>query len=127
MSTRTIFGISIPLFILHGMEEYFNGFYNIDSHLQFIFKPFFIISNYQTSFLIFQISFWVLLILIFIIVKKPPLWLTVIIGLIYFYELQHIIKAVEVGGYYPGLITALAFPIIAIFYWQTLIKQDIKS
>ncbi len=37
---KTIFCISIPVFIAHGLEEYFNGFYNTDSSFRFFFHYF---------------------------------------------------------------------------------------
>lgn len=117
-----IFGFSIPLFIAHGLEEYFNNFYNIDSHSKFLLKPFLGVADYQASFLVFQISFWILLILVFLFNRNLPKWLTVAIGLVYVYEIHHIIKAIEFGGYYPGLITALGFPIVAYFYWREFIR-----
>lgn len=121
-----LFGISTLLFILHGLEEYFNNFYNIDSHSKFLLKPFLSITDYQTSFLTFQIILWTVLLLVYFS-KKLPVWLAIFIGLIYIYELHHIIKAIQVGGYYPGLISALGFPVIAFLYWKELIKQFQKQ
>ena len=43
-------------------------------------------------------------------------------GIIFIYELHHLYKAVLTGGYYPGLITALLFPVIGYFYWRELLK-----
>ena len=34
---KTIFAVSIPFFIAHGLEEIFNGFYNIDWSTKLIF------------------------------------------------------------------------------------------
>lgn len=120
---KFIFGISIPLFIAHGIEECTTGFYNIDSHSKFLLKPFLAITDYQTSFLAFQIYFWTILILAFVLVRKLPTMFMLFIGVIYIYELHHIIKAIGVGGYYPGLVTAIGVPIIGFFFWKELIKQ----
>lgn len=120
---KSIFGFSILLFIAHGLEEYFNNFYSIDPQVAFMFKPFLSLASYQTSFLIFQILLWALLVIIFFSIKTLPRWIAIIFGIIYVYETYHIIKAIEVGGYYPGLITALAFPVIAFLYWRQLIKS----
>jgi small-conductance mechanosensitive channel len=42
---------------------------------------------------------------------------------VYISELHHIWKAVVSWSYYPGLITALAFPVIGFFFWRELIKS----
>ena len=34
---KTLFYISIPVFIAHGLEEFFNGFYNVDWSFRFVF------------------------------------------------------------------------------------------
>lgn len=118
-----LFGISIPLFIIHGLEEYFNGLYNIDSHVKFMFGYFQNMSSLQSSFLLLQIMLWVLLVISFLLLKQKGIKILLIfLGLVYIYELHHIIKAIEVGGYYPGLITGLGFPLIGYFYWRELIS-----
>lgn len=59
---RNIFIISIPVFIAHGLEEYFTNFYNLDSFSRFAFAPFDNMTVPQATFLLFQIMIWVLLI-----------------------------------------------------------------
>src|SRR3989344_1708711 len=94
----TLFGLSIPLFIVHGLEEYFNNFYNIDPHSEFIFGFFKNMSNFQSSFLLFQIMLWFLFLIAFLLLKqKWTLGLMTIIGLVYLYEFHHFIQAVGVG------------------------------
>lgn len=119
-----LFGLSIPLFIIHGLEEYFKGFYNIDSQVKFMFGPFLNMNNLQSSFLLFQIMLWFLLIVSFLLLKRKGMWgLFTLMGLVYIYELYHFVKAIESGGYYPGVVSAIGFPIIDFFYWKELIKQ----
>ena len=119
---KTIFGISVLLFVAHGLEEYLTGFYNIDSHFSFVFRPLFAMPIEQATFLLFQIMIWFLFSFCFLLVsgEKWQIRLMTLLGFGYLYELHHIIKAVYVGGYYPGLITALTFPILAFFYWREL-------
>lgn len=122
---KTIFAISIPVFIAHGMEEYFTGLYQVDSHVSFVFGYFYTLPAPQAMFLLFQISFWVVLLISFLLIadKKWHLPLATVLGLIYVYELHHLYKAVVVGGYYPGLVTGLAFPVIGFFFWKELFKE----
>ncbi len=122
---KTIFFISIPVFIAHGLEEYFTGLYNVDSHVKFMFGYFYTLSIPQAIFLLFQIMLWFVLIVSAFLIsgEKWQSRLMIIPGLVYIYELHHFWKAIEVGGYYPGVITATAFPIIAFLFWKELLKN----
>lgn len=122
---KIIFLISIPLFVVHGVEEYFTGFYNVDAWDQSIFQPFMSLSVHQAMFATFQIMFWLLLAVSFLLVVggRWQFRLLAVLGIIYVFELHHVFKALLVGGYYPGLITALAFPFIAFFFWKEYLKN----
>jgi len=118
---KIIFGLSIPLFILHGIEEFMTHFYDVDTHNGAIFGSLSGLSNHGATFVTFQVMFWLLLIISFLLIlgEKWRLNVLAIAGLVYIYELHHLYKAVTVGGYYPGLYTALAFPIMAFFFWKS--------
>ncbi len=121
---KNIFLMSIVLWIAHGTEELVTGFYNVDSHVKFFFGFTEKLTSLHTAFLIFQIMLWLMLIVSYLLVSGDK-WqrrLMFIPGLIMIYELHHLYKAVEVGGYYPGLVTALLFPIIGYFYWKELVQ-----
>ncbi|KKW22594.1 MAG: hypothetical protein A2W52_02485 [Candidatus Taylorbacteria bacterium RIFCSPHIGHO2_02_49_25] len=122
---KVVFGLSIPLFILHGIEEYRTGFYNVDKLYQFIFRPFSEMSGNQVMFITFQIMLWLLLVVSFLLVasERWRLRMIAVLGVVYILELQHIWKAVVSWSYHPGLITALAFPVIGFFFWRELIKS----
>jgi|SRR3989338_5857871 len=122
---KIIFGLSIPLFILHGIEEFRTGFYSNNELYQFVFGPFLGMSWHQVMFATFQVMFWLLLVVSFLLVASER-WrfrMMVVLGLVYIVELHHIWKAVISWSYYPGLITALAFPVIGFFFWRELIKS----
>ena len=122
---KIIFGLSIPLFILHDIEEYKTGFYSNNELYQFVFGPFLGMSWHQVMFATFQVMFWLLLVVSFLLVASER-WrfrMMVVLGLVYIVELHHIWKAVISWSYYPGLITALAFPVIGFFFWRELIKS----
>ncbi|KKU50496.1 MAG: hypothetical protein UX71_C0001G0151 [Parcubacteria group bacterium GW2011_GWA1_47_10] len=122
---KNIFIFSIPVFIAHGLEEYFTGLYNNDWSIQFISGFLESMSTPQAIFLVFQIMLWLALVVfaLLIISEKWRLRLMVIPGLVYIFELYHILKSVSVAGYYPGLITSLLFPVIAVFFWVELIRN----
>ncbi len=118
---KIIFALSIPLFIAHGIEEFVTHFYDTDAWDQAIFGNLFgNLSTHGATFITFQIMLWLLLIISFLLLlgEKWQFRILAIAGVIYIYELHHIIKAVSVGGYYPGLVTALVFPVIAYFFWR---------
>ena len=122
---KTIFSLSIPLFIAHGLEEYFTGFTNVDSHVQFVLGYFNSLPTTQSTFLLFQIILWLILAVSSLLIwnEKWRMRLMIIPGLVYIYEFHHIWKSFGTGGYYPGVITALLFPIIAFFFWRELLKN----
>ena len=89
---KAIFAISIPVFIAHGLEEYFTGFYNIDGISRFVFSPFETMTIPQATFLLFQIMIWFVLIGSFLLItnEKWQLRFMIVPGLIYIFELHHI-------------------------------------
>jgi hypothetical protein len=113
------------LFIAHGAEELMTGFYNMDSHVKFMFGFVESLTPLHAAFLVFQIMLWLMLIVSYLLLRgeKWQLRLMAIPGLVMVYELHHIYKAIVVGGYYPGLITALFFPIIGLFFWKEYLNS----
>ncbi len=121
---QNLFLISIPIFIAHGLEEYFTGFYNVDPIFYFVFQSFESMGVFQATFLLFQIMIWILLIVsYFILSRKFLLKLLAFIGFIFVFELHHLIKTLISWHYYPGMITAILFPVVGFFYWKELIKN----
>ena len=122
---KTLFYISVPVFIAHGLEEIFNGFYNVDWFFKFALGFLKTMSVPQATFIVFQIMIWLALIVFAFLIasEKWRLRLMILPGLIYIFELHHIWKAFESWSYYPGVITAIAFPIIGFLFWKELIKN----
>lgn len=122
---KNIYGLSVMLFIAHGFEEILTGLYLIDSHVVFMFEKLASLPTMEALFMLFQIMLWLLLIVSYLLIrsKKWQLWLMAIPGIVFIYELHHFYKAFEVGGYYPGLVTAFLFPIVGYFYWKEWFKS----
>ncbi|HLD04667.1 MAG TPA: HXXEE domain-containing protein [Candidatus Nanoarchaeia archaeon] len=122
---QTLFLFSIPLFIAHGLEEYFTGFYLVDPIFKFALGPLLTLPTSQATFLLFQLMLWLLLIISYIILKqgRALLIFMTFIGLIFIFELHHLLEAIFSMNYYPGTLTALLFPILGFFYWKELIQN----
>lgn len=122
---KTIFCISIPVFIAHGLEEIFNGFYNVDWSFKLVFGSLETMSVPQATFIVFQVMIWLAFIVFAFLIasEKWRLRLMILPGLIYIFELHHIWKTLESGSYYPGVITAIAFPVIGFLFWKELLKN----
>lgn len=120
-----LFLISVPLFIAHGIEEYITRFYDIYPILNFKWTENIFSSIPQATFFTVQTMWWVLLLVAYILLRhdKGTLYLMTLVGLIYLYEIHHILTAITSQGYIPGFTTALLFPFIAFFYWKELIKN----
>jgi len=121
---RLYFLISIPVFVAHGLEEYFTGFADVDPIFRNVFE-FVGLPVSNSSFLVFQITVWITFILVYLLLREGNLsvFLMTLLGLILIFEVHHIWKAFASGGYYPGLITAIAFPIIAVVFWKELLNR----
>ena len=122
---KNIFILSIPVFIPHGLEEYFTGFYLVDPIFKFALGPLLTLPTSQATFLLFQLMLWLLLIISYIILKqgRALLIFMTFIGLIFIFELHHLLEAIFSMNYYPGTLTALLFPILGFFYWKELIQN----
>ena len=117
---RSIFFLSIPIFIVHGIEEYVMGFTKIDPIFRFIFQPVLSMSTDQGTFLVFQIMLWLLLIVsaLLLLGEKWQRRLFIIPGIFYIVEVHHLIETIMRQSYYPGSLTAIAFPVLAFFFWK---------
>lgn len=117
---RMIFLLSIPFFIIHGIEEYITGFYKVDVLLFGHLSP----NISQPAFILFQILWWILLIIIFKLTKtKRNFNLMIIVGFIYIFELHHLIHTFFIEkAYYLGTITALVFPFFTFFFWKEFLR-----
>lgn len=122
---KNIFFFAIILFILHTLEEYFTGFYNVDPLL---FKPLgqILPISSQMAFIVFQIIWIFLLIMSYRLKASRKLLLIVSIfwGIVLVLELEHLYQAFSFGRYTPGLVTSLLFPVVSFFYWKELLKNS---
>lgn len=120
-----LFSLSVVLFILHGTEEYLMGFYNTYPLLHFKWTNSIFSSIPQATFATFQVM-WALGLLVaalLLISQKGRMFFLSFMGLIYIYELTHILSAVLVGSYTPGLCTSFLFIPMNYFYWKELLKN----
>ena len=122
---KKLFFLGLLLLIAHGLEEIFTGFYNIDYQFHFVFSPLIALPEPQGLFILFQILLWIALLILGLstISQRWRLRLMIIPAIIFVFEVHHIILAIGIGGYYPGLITAIFLPIVGIFFWRELMKN----
>ena len=121
---KVITGLSIGVFIIHGIEEYLTGFHHVDTTFKFIFSPFFSMDMEQALFLSFKVMLWLFLIIVFLLLqgKRWRFTLLGILGLFLIIELHHIVKAFVAFDYYPGLFSAALFPVLAFFFWKEWVR-----
>jgi hypothetical protein len=117
---KSLFAFSIPLFVAHGIEEYVTGFYEFDTLDEWIFGLLPFTSTHEAMFVTFQVMFWLLLIVssLLLVSDRVRFYALFLVGFIYVVELHHPIKAILAGGYYPGLITSLVFPVFALLFFK---------
>ena len=64
---------------------------------------------------------------LFLASTKWSLWLAIFLGLIFIYELHHLYKALSIGAYYPGILTAIFLYVLGFFYWKELVSGYKRS
>jgi hypothetical protein len=115
---------AIVLFIVHGVEEYIAGFHKVNPSVTIPAHLFSTIN--EGIFVVFQLLLWLLLIIVFLITGKDRRWVLrvlTIIGIVLVTEIHHLIAAFARMDYYPGLVTALLFPVLAFAYWRELLRE----
>jgi len=122
---KTIFYISIPVFIAHGLEEILNGFYNFDWSTKIVFGFLNGMSLPQATFVVFQIMLWLALIIFAFLItsEKWRLRLMFLPGIIFIVELHHPWSAITSWGYYPGVITSIPLVILGFLFWKELLSN----
>lgn len=120
---KRFFLISLLLIYAHGIEEIIGGFQYFDSFMV-------LGANYfgtapEIFYWVSHIIFWLSLPILFLLFHKRRVGiiLMAIFGVIFIVELHHPIKALFINHYYPGMITALLYPIVGFFFWRQLIKD----
>lgn len=122
---KNLFLLLASLFIAHGLEEILTGFYNIDSQVEFWLGSLNSLPTPQATFILFQIMIALILIIGYVLLLGPKWQLRMMFvpGIVLIYELHHLYKAIDVGGYYPGIITAIPLYIVGIIFWKELLKN----
>lgn len=123
---KNLFYISIPLFIIHGLEEFFTGFYEVDWSTKLVFGFLYEMSVPQATFLVFQIMLWLALIVLAFLVasEKWRLRMMFLPGIIFIVELHHPWSAASSLGYYPGLISSIPLLIVGFLFWKELLTKN---
>ncbi len=119
---KTILKIAFLISIAHGLEEYITGFYKIDkSYLISIGR----LSTTGNAFLVYQLVFWLLFLMLLILThkEKKVFGLIILVGILMTLEVQHLYEAIVRFEYYPGLWTSLLFIPAAFLFWKELLKQ----
>jgi len=123
---KKIFLISIIVFIAHGIEEFLTEFTKIDFSYRYIMNLLTPLGFDLAVGWTFQVLLWLLLIVAYLLMinkRSITLALLTIWGLVFIFEFHHIYKTLTIGSYYPGLITALIFVGIGVWFWRELLKE----
>lgn len=117
-----VFLFFLVLIYAHGIEEVLTGFHYNDSFM-ILGAQYFNISV-ETFYWISHLVWWISVPLLFIIFRKSKFIfpLMALYGLVFIIESHHLVKALIIKSYYPGMVTALFYPIVGFFYWRQLIK-----
>lgn len=120
---KTLLILSVIIVYLHFFEEIVSGYYLNDWIMQYISSRFQNINQaqYYGSHIV-----WALMIgpaALLAIGGKWTLRVLTFYGVFFIFELHHLIDAIKIWNYYPGVITNIIFEIIGFFYWKELVKN----
>ena len=119
-----LFITALGLIYLHGLEEVLTGFPHVDPFMKFG-ANFFNTSSEGFYWISHIFLWWLPIPLIFLIFRKTTLILLLLalFGIVFFFEIHHLIKAFVAQSYYPGMITAFFYPILGVFFYKELLKN----
>jgi len=121
---RNIFIISVVLMYVHGLEEILTRFYLSDEITEQFSSLFTNIP--QSVYYTFHLTWWILVLPLLLALVLGGRWVLramTIYGLVFLFELSHVIEAIVDRAYFPGLITSLIYVTVGFFYWKELIKN----
>ncbi len=119
-----LLGLTIVVIIAHGIEEYLMGFHDVNPTVTI--PAGYVATIAEGIFGTFQLMLWLLLVVLYVALKgerRSVLRVLTVIAVVLSTEIHHIIAAVIRRGYYPGLVTALIFPVLAVFFWRELLRE----
>lgn len=114
---KNILKISIPLFIIHAVEEYMYGMVQMDPFFQKVSD----FTQVPLNIVYFVEQLLLVLVLLWA-VYQPRRWLHILIGAIFVFEITHVTRAISIMSYYPGLITGVLLLVLGGIYWKQLFK-----
>jgi hypothetical protein len=122
---KTLFAISIPVFMAHSIEELFTDFYNVDRHYHALFGLFADMPVYKATFLLFNLMMWLWLITSLLLISggRWQLRVAFLPMLLYIFELHHLLDIAAAKSYTPGAVTGLAFPFLAALYGRQWLRD----
>ncbi|MHB8710143.1 MAG: HXXEE domain-containing protein [Minisyncoccota bacterium] len=108
--------LAIPLFIVHAIEEYSTGLLDLDPIFRWV------TAHNLPTITLYWIEQIILVALLVWTTYRPNRWFMIFIGLLFIFEITHIIPALRQMSYYPGLVTAVPLLLLGLLYWRELIK-----
>ena len=126
---KLLFAISIPIFMVHGLEELWTNFYSVDTHYHALIGALHGMPVYKATFLLFNVMTWLWLITSLLLITNPKwqLRLAFLPMVLYVFELHHLIDIARALRYTPGAITGLAFPFLAVLYGRQWLRDIAAS
>lgn len=120
---KFLFLLTLFLVAAHGIEEVLTGFLYKDPFISYFSGLF--NTKGEVFYWAFHIMWWLMLVVgyLFILGGRWALIPLTLFGIVYIFEVHHLMKAFEIGDYYPGMISAFFYPIIGFFYWKELLEN----
>ncbi len=119
---KKLIHISVPLLIIHFIEEFHFGLTKIDPFTASI-SHYLGLTN-DNVYLIGQLILFIFLgiLLVLIMLRKNINFGAFIVGIILIFEFSHLYPAIISRSYYPGLISGFLLFGLGIWYWYKVLK-----
>ncbi len=114
MDIGNLLKLAIPLFVAHAIEEYSTGLLGLDP----LFRS--ITAHHLPTITLYIVEQLLLVAILLWTIYQPKRWLLVFIGLLFIFEVSHVIPALAQTSYYPGLVTAILLLLLGLFYWRAV-------
>lgn len=111
--------ISVFVFLLHTLEEYFFGFIETDASIKMLSNIFDV--SRASAYWIVQVLMAIYLLLLVFYRPAKKMWY-LLLGIIFIVEVSHFWETLT-GGYAPGFWTAIPLVILGMFFWREFLLK----
>ena len=123
MSRAKAFALGASLLILHKVESYFAGEFDVDPSYAAVAR---MLADPHNVFVALVVTLGLIFVLVYLsaVGGRKRLLVFILAGLLFSHEIHHLIRSVIQSSYYPGTVTGTLCFLYSIFYWRNLFSRQ---